>query len=128
MKMNPTPSKPEMKDDRSGSKNAARLNPGIFSIILGMLAILSVIEEYEILSFMWLGHESWILSRIFLFLPGAALALAIVSLIESRAGLKEKGREGVFGVIGMVISKMSFLCCGLLFSFFCKASGGLMGL
>ena len=118
-------SEPDLKD------NSLDTNPkipkiGLASILFGLLAILSVIGEYEILSYSWSGHESWILGIIFELLPAIAIGMALSGITFSIIGIKEKDRNRVFGGIGLLISLLTFLLCCLLFSFFCIASGGLM--
>ncbi len=98
------------------------------SLISGFLAILSVIGEYEILIYSWSGHESNILALIYLVLPWIAIGLAILGISSSIAGITKKDSNKVFGIVGLLISLLPLFLCCLLFSFFCIASGGLMGL
>ena len=101
--------------------------PGLASVVFGLLAILSVIGEFGVLLYGWSGHESWIVGFIFLLLPGTAIGLAISGIVLGTDGIGYKGSDRAFGVIGLLISLLTFPSCCLLFSFFCVASGGLMG-
>ncbi len=102
--------------------------PGLASVVFGLFAILSVIGEFGVLFYSWSGHENWILAIIFLLLPGTAIGLAISAIVLGTYGIGEKGSDRAFGVIGLLIGLLTFPSCCLLFSFFCVASGGLMGL
>jgi hypothetical protein len=100
---------------------------GLLSIAFGVVAILSVIGEYETLLISWLGYESPILSVIFVALPVIAVSLAVLGILYSKNAMMERGSNRALGVIGLIISFLTFPSCCLLFAFFFIASGGLMG-
>jgi hypothetical protein len=100
---------------------------GLISLVLGFLAVLSVIGEYQILLYSWSGHENKILNIIFLILPWIAIALAISGIILFFISIYEKRSLWRLGIIGLLLSLLTFPLCCLLFAFFCVASGGLMG-
>lgn len=59
---------------------------GLAPIVLGLLAILCVIVEYEVLRYGWSGHESLMIGIIFLLLPGTAIGLTISGMALGIAG------------------------------------------
>ena len=114
----------EIKDDKP-----LDLEPkfGIASVGSGVLAILLVWIEYEVLMYVWSGHESQILSMVFCLLPPTTIGLAIAGIVFGQKGLKEEGIHRALGVIGTLVSVLPFMLCCLLFVFFFVASGGLVG-
>jgi hypothetical protein len=101
---------------------------GVLSILLGLLAILTVGAQYELLLFIWSGHENAILQFIYIGLPLVAIVLAARAQILAREGLEMKGADGVFGAIGVVVSLLALLGCFLVLGVSCAASGRLIGL
>jgi len=100
---------------------------GVASIGSGVLAILLVVLEYQILMYGWSGHESSLVGIVFLLLPPVAVALAIAGISFGKKGLKEEGIHRILAGIGIAVNALPFFLCCLLFAFFCVASGGLMG-
>ncbi len=100
---------------------------GLFSIAFALLGIFSVIGELAVIWYRWSGHENWLLSIVFLFLPWVALGSAVLGILFSKDGISEKGSNRLLGIIGLLISLLTFPLCCLLLAFFVIASGGLMG-
>ena len=100
---------------------------GLHSLVLGFLAVLPVMGEYQILMYSWSGHENTILNIIFLILPWIAIGFAISGIILCVKSIKEKRSLWGLGIIGLLMGLLTFPLSCLLFAFFCVASGGLMG-
>jgi hypothetical protein len=100
---------------------------GLLSITFGILGILSVAGEFAILWYGWSGHENWLLSIAFLFLPWIALGSAVLGILFGKDGILEKGNNRILSMIGLLISLLPFFLCCLLLAFFVVGSGGLMG-
>lgn len=101
---------------------------GPVSILLGILAILAVAAEYQILMFIWSGQENAVLQFLYIGLPLVSIVLAAQALHLGREGMQKQDSNSILGVIGFFVSLLAFLSCALLFGFSCAASSGLIGL
>lgn len=118
--------------ERSGGKLpgvVGRLSSkGVLSILLGLLAILTVGAQYELLRFFWSGHENPLLQFVYIGLPLLAIVLAGRAYVLGREDLAMGGPGPALGVIGVGLSLLAFLLCILLLGWSCFASGRLIEL
>ncbi len=98
------------------------------SIIIGILAILSVIAELLILIFIWSGNENSILNFFFLLLPVTASGAGVLGAFLGIGAIIQKASNKVLGIVGILVSSLTFFLWCCLFGFFFIASGGGMGL
>ncbi len=119
-----------MRMERSGGKLpgvVGRLSSkGLLSILLGLLAILTVGAQYELLMYFWSGYENPVLQFIYIGLPLVAIVLAARAYILGREEQYINGPSSALGVIGVGLSVLAFLLCFLLFGWSCFAGGKLI--
>jgi hypothetical protein len=92
--------------------------------VVGLLAMLSVAAEYELLLYRWSGHESPIISCVFPALPVATVCLAISAAVLGIAQLRNEKPRFLLGAAGVVTALITFVLCCLASLFFWFASGG----
>lgn len=114
------------RGNRLSRLTTGRSTEGPASVLLGLLAILAVAVEYQILVSIWSGHEHPVLQFLYVGLPLLAVILAAAALSLGREGMERKDRNSIFGVIGLFISVLAFVACAALFGVACAASGGFL--
>ncbi len=116
--------------ERSGGKLpgvAGRLSSkGLLSVLLGMLAVLTVGAQYKLLMFFWSGYENPVLQFIYIGLPLVAIVLAARAYLLGREEQDLNGPNSALGVIGIGLSLLAFVLCFLLFGWSCFAGGRLI--